>query len=161
MHLKNLVLIVTIVFSLYGCQTGTSTLDPDHTALKTNPSDIDMNRDLGDRFLWGGEIAKLDNLENTTEITIIGYPLNNSDKPKFNDQSTGRFIAVYPGFLEPTDYRQGMLVSVTGTLTQLRDGKIEQADYMFPVLNIEQVKLQGLAEKGYRLPISIGIGIGF
>jgi len=136
-------------------------LNTDNTAQVSEPRLVSLEDDLNKTYLWGGEILTIENLKETTEITILSYPLDNNEKPKYSKQSTGRFIASYSGFLEPTDYNQGKLVTVIGSLKEFKQDKVEQADYQFPVLAVEQIKLQGKATNRYRLPISIGIGIGF
>ena len=124
-------------------------------------SSIDIvESDIGQTFNWGGEILKTSNLKNSTELTILGYPLDMDGEPEYDETSTGRFIAVYSGFLEPTDFRKGVLVSVTGSLKEIRQGMVAKADYQFPVLSIVNIDLHNRKSRGFNLPFSIGVGIG-
>ncbi len=154
---KIIVVLISLTL-LSACQS--NRLNIDNSAATSEPNLISAETDLNKKFLWGGEILSVENLHQTTELTIISYPLDRSEKPKYNKPSTGRFVAVYPGFLEPTDYHQGQSITIVGTLQELRNGKVAEADYLFPVLSTDQIKLHGKASRGYRLPFTIGIGIG-
>jgi len=154
------ILIAVCVLVLAGCQNGPR-LDPDKTALKIPPLQSQYEAGSLQRYLWGGEILEINNLEQSTELTILSYPLDSYEKPKYKANSTGRFIAVYNGFLEPTDFSRGKLVTVLGRLAAPRDGSVNQAPYQFPVLDINQISLKGRPTSGYGIPISIGVGIGF
>ena len=118
------------------------------------------NSDIGQPFSWGGEILETRNLTDSTELTIISYPLDKHNNPDYDETSLGRFIAAYPGFLEPTDYRKGRLIFVSGKLKEIRSGKVASADYNYPVLSVDEINLQKRKPKGLNLPFSIGIGIG-
>ncbi len=157
-NFKLAVFLLSAALAITGCTT--ARLNTDNSAQASEPRLASSEADLNKKYLWGGEILAVENLEDTTELTIISYPLDNSEKPKYSKQSTGRFIASHPGFLEPTDYHRGQLVTVIGTLREFKTDKVSQADYQFPVLAVEQIKLQGKASRGYRLPFTIGIGIG-
>ena len=146
-----------IVSMVSACQSTSS----DNIAESAQTNSIDVSQgDVGQDFLWGGEILEINNFENTTEITILGYPLDKHDQPKYNKTSTGRFIAIYSGFLEPIDYRKGKLISVSGELTEIRSGNVASATYEFPVISINEHQLYKRKPRGLNLPFSIGIGIG-
>ena len=154
---KQLIMIAMIAIALSACQS-----TPDNPAGQAaQASSINISEpDIGQTFNWGGEILQTKNLKSTTELTILGYPLDKYSQPDHDNPSTGRFIAVYSGFLEPTDFSKGKLVSMTGELVEIRDGKVSDADYRFPVLTIENIDLHKRKPKGFNLPFSIGIGIG-
>ena len=153
-----IIIVITILTTLTACQS--NRLNIDNSAITNEPNLINEQTDINKKYLWGGEIIGVENLKQTTEFTIISYPLDKNEKPKYKKQSTGRFIAAYPGFLEPTDYHKGQLITIVGTLQELRNGKVSEADYQFPVLAADQIQLHGKASRGYRLPLTIGIGIG-
>ena len=156
---KRIFLITILLSGVTACQS--TPRGPAPASVSSVPRSYDITDvNIGQEFVWGGEILEISNLKNTTELTVLGYPLDKHRQPNDDDTSTGRFIAVYSGFLEPTDYRKGRLVSVAGKLTEIRNGKIDSADYEFPVLSIDNLNLHKRKPKGVNLPFSIGIGIG-
>ena len=157
MNIERLIAMVLLVSVISACQSTPHSPAPE--AELTRAIDI-SEQDIGQDFIWGGEILEITNLKNTTEITVLGYPLDKHHKPKYKGSSSGRFIAVYPGFLEPIDYKKGRLISVSGTLKNIRTGNVASADYEFPVIEIDDLNVHKRKPNGLNLPFSIGIGIG-
>jgi outer membrane lipoprotein len=118
------------------------------------------NAAAGATVNWGGLIVDTTNTESSTEIEILSLPLDAKGRPSRDGEAGGRFIAVAPGFLEPTNYRAGVLVSAVGDIEGLRQGRIGQADYTYPVLRVRQIRV--VEEQGRRVfpYFSIGVGIG-
>jgi outer membrane lipoprotein len=117
----------------------------------------------GDQVLWGGIIVTSTNLEQDTRLEVLAYPLDSSQKPETSSEPTGRFLAIEPGYLETVDYRQGRLVTVKGLLSETREGEIGEADYTFPVVEIDQIYLwpeQQEAERAGGSGVNFGVGIG-
>lgn len=102
-------------------------------------SQIDTWR--GNRVIWGGVIVNATNVAAGTRIEILAYPLTNAQKPDREGQAIGRFLATTSQYLEPLDYTQGRLVTVTGTLDRTLSGQIGQAAYTYPVVAAERVFL--------------------
>lgn len=112
---------------------------------------------------WGGVIVETLNKENSTEIQIIAYPLQDNGKPDLDAPPAGRFIAIQQGYLETADYRQGRRITLSGTLLGLRDGKVGEADYRFPLVNPNEMQLwpqEASAEPKSRWHFGIGVGSG-
>jgi len=110
---------------------------------------------------WGGVIVGLDNLKQTTELQIIAYPLMRNGQPDTDEAPMGRFIAISEGYLESGDYTRGRRVTVSGTLDSVRNGKIGQADYKFPVLITQQIHLWPKQQVGGSTPsFNFGFGVG-
>lgn len=117
---------------------------------------------------WGGIIAATRNLADETEVEAVGYRLDRCGRPLTGGEPIGRFIARRPGFLEPSDYRAGRRVTATGRIASVREGRVDQAPYAFPVLDGAVLRLwpdnEADTRRGrapYRAPwISIGIGSG-
>lgn len=156
--LKRIILAAIVSFAISACQSTPQSPSGDLLEIKY----IDISpQDIGQHFLWGGEILEIKNLKNTTELKVLGYMLDEDRQPKTDTTSTGRFITVYSGFLEPTDYRKGRLISVNGTLVGIRSGEIAGAEYEFPVLSVGDLRLHKQKPQGFNIPFSIGIGVGF
>jgi outer membrane lipoprotein len=112
---------------------------------------------------WGGVIVESRNLEETTEIQIIAYPLQKSGRPDLDKAPISRFIAVSPGYLETADYSKGRSITLSGTLLGIRDGKVGDADYRFPLIKPNEMQLwpvETSTETDPRVRFGIGVGTG-
>lgn len=156
-------LAVILSMLLAGCST-----TPKVTAgadRSTTPAQIATSgRAAGDKPLqWGGVILESRNLTDATELQILAYPLEEDGRPDVTTTPNGRFIAQHPGYLETVEYRKGRQVTVTGRLSETREGKVGNSDYRFPVLKSEQLVLwprQGDHVNKPRVNFGFGIGSG-
>ncbi|GGA20338.1 Slp family lipoprotein [Dyella nitratireducens] len=111
--------------------------------------------------IWGGSVVAVRNFPGHTEMEILGYPLDSSQRPQPNAQGIGRFIAVFPGYLEAFNYPNGSLVTLTGQLSGTRTGSVDQAAYTYPVVSVAQSHLWTQAELRQGHPnVSFGVGVG-
>jgi outer membrane lipoprotein len=112
-------------------------------------------------FEWGGAIVDSRNLSATTEFQILAYPLQKNGRPDLAKKPTGRFIAVVKGYLETADYTTGRQVTLSGQLKAIRPGKVGEAEYLFPVLEANEIQLwPAPAEKPGRTGVHFGFGAG-
>ena len=93
------------------------------------------------KVVWGGRIVAIENLPDGTEIEVLAVPLTGGNVPKLNHGTQGRFVAFYPGFLEPLDYAPGRFVSLAGQLDGLVDGWVGEQPMQFPMVQTSQVHL--------------------
>ncbi len=84
---------------------------------------------------WGGVIAKLDNLEDSTLIELLYYPMSGSGRPQVSDDSIGRFRVYVDGFLDPLVFTKGRSMSFSGDVSGIEDGKVGEHKYRFPTLH--------------------------
>ena len=162
MNMQNLfrlssALLVAVLLS--ACQT-TPSIDPDDSASTITPNQLTAETDIGQEYAWGGKILQVQNNADSTEITVLAYPMDSNKKPRFSDSSSGRFIAVYPGYLEPIDYSSGNGIIAVGNLSGFRGGKVSGADYRFPLLQVDDLQRYSPRKGVGRIPFSIGVGIG-
>jgi outer membrane lipoprotein len=119
----------------------------------------------GDEVLWGGTIVSSTNLENSTRLEVLAYPLDSAQLPETFANPTGRFLVAKQGYLETVDYSPGRLVTVKGTLTKTHEGQIGETEYTYPVVAADQLYLwpkEGVAEwRGPGLNLGIGVGVLF
>jgi len=120
----------------------------------------DIEKYKGVKVLWGGLIINSVNLKEGTQFEILAQPLNSRHKPQVNQTPIGRFLAFHSGYLETVDYAPGRLLSVVGTVTELKQGKIGEADYTYPVVQADQVFLWPQSNGGGQSTVHFGIGVG-
>ncbi len=111
--------------------------------------------------IWGGRIVTVNVFTDHSEIELLAYPLDSSQRPRANDSGSGRFIAVLQGYAEPLSYPAGALMTVNGKLNGSRAGKVGEASYIFPLLTVTQSHVWTAAEmdKG-RNNVHFGLGVG-
>ena len=112
---------------------------------------------------WGGVIVETSNLETSTEIQIIAYPLKDNGRPDLDESPTGRFIAASQGYLETADYTKGRRITLSGTVSGIRQGKVGEADYTFPLVTPKELQLwpsQTTSNSKTRLHFGFGAGSG-
>ncbi len=115
------------------------------------------------QVLFGGSIISTHNFADHTEIILLAYPVDNTDRPNTSAAPLGRFIVVHPGYLEGAQYAPGRLLSVRGTLRGVRVLPLEQNQYTHPLLNAHELYLwpgDDTPPQGYFPPwLHIGIGV--
>lgn len=112
-------------------------------------------------MLWGGVIISSVNLNEATQFEILAYPLTAEQKPDTEQAPVGRFLALQEGYLETADYAQGRLITVLGTLHDKRSGRIGNSNYIYPVLNINQLHLWSKRRQGKEAQFHFGLGVMF
>ena len=115
------------------------------------------------QVIWGGRIVGVNNLADHSEVEMLAYPLDSSQRPRANDSGNGRFIAVMPGYVESLDYPAGALMTISGQLNGTRAGKVGQADYVFPLVQVNQSHVWTADEmnKGKNnVHFGLGVGVG-
>lgn len=110
---------------------------------------------------WGGVIVATRTLRDSTEIEALTYPLDRENRPDTASAPAGRFIGIQPGYLEPTDYAPGRLVTLVGTLTGTRSGTVGEASYVYPLMAISRHRLWPIEPAATNEPrFHFGIGVG-
>lgn len=112
-------------------------------------------------IIWGGRIVQVKVFSDHSEVELLAYPLDSSQRPKVSDLGDGRFIAVMPGYVEPLNYPSGAMMTVQGTLNGSRAGKVGEANYVFPLVRVSQSHVWTAEEmnKG-RNNVRFGLGVG-
>lgn len=112
---------------------------------------------------WGGTIVNGKNLANNTQLEVVAYPLDSSNRPKQGADPLGRFLVIHPGYLETADYAPGRQISVVGTVTETRTGKVGEAPYVYPVVTANRLHLWPVETQTQsnepRFHFGIGVGI--
>ena len=113
----------------------------------------------GREILWGGRIVRVQNLEYTTEVEVVSYPLDRERQPRTDLPTQGRFLLALPGFAEPYDYQAGRHLTVHGVLAGMRSGRVQDHEYLYPLVNARAVHVWPWGFMFDKKPqISIGVG---
>lgn len=117
---------------------------------------------IGERVIWGGQIAELRNLAEHTEIMVVSYPLDRADRPRLRAEPGVRFLLRHTGFLEPVQYAPGRYLSVLGQVGGLESAPVGEYQLELPVLEAEQIHLwpADTSQWQSQTRFSVGIGIG-
>ncbi len=86
----------------------------------------------GVRVRWGGTIAGVENRADSTLVEVVARPLGRDSRPRGDDRSEGRFLAVIPGFLDPAIYEEGRELTVAGTLDGIEERPVGDYPYHYP-----------------------------
>ncbi len=98
----------------------------------------------GKLFILGGVIYETKLLEQGSQIEAIYVPVDSYGYLKTETHREGRFLALYPksgGILDPLIYKQGREITLAGEFVGLRNGKIDEMEYVYPVFNIKEIYL--------------------
>lgn len=129
-----------------------------YTRAAQNPDAV-RNRQV----VFGGSIISTRNLADNTEITVLAYPLDDTDQPVTSATPLGRFLLIHPGYLESVQYAPGRLLSARGTLAGVQVLPLEQNTYSYPVLEARELHLWSSEDyepnQGY-FPSWLHIGVG-
>ena len=157
---SKLIVLLLIAAFLSACATAPK-FDTNQIDLNITPQQavVEISTLQGTTVLWGGVIIASTNLKETTQFEILAYPLNSKQRPDTSKTPLGRFLAVQSGYLETSDYTQGRLISVSGTLQQNRSGRIGETEYTYPVINISQLHLWPKRGESPETRFHFGIGV--
>ncbi|MBC2694965.1 MAG: hypothetical protein HF982_06785 [Desulfobacteraceae bacterium] len=119
-------------------------LSPDIT-FKQVIKDPDAHK--GKRILISGIILGSRNTKEGTLIEILQKPADIGGRPKDVDDSDGRFLALYDGYLDTAIYSRGRDVAVAGEITGKRVLPLGEIDYIYPLISIKEIHLFKVRKK--------------
>jgi outer membrane lipoprotein len=134
-------------------------LDDVDQTLNPVEATIDFPAHQGKNVMWGGIIVNSQNMQKGTLLEVLAYPLDKNHRPETKKPALGRFLAEHPGYLETVVYAPGRHTTLVGTLGDTRTGKIGEADYLYPVVNTEQLHLWPTAEEQSESRFHFGVGV--
>ena len=158
-HASLLVLLLLLTACASAPSFNTLDVDPLLTPQKVtaNPQPA-----TGKVVQWGGTIVSTTNLQDSTQIEVLAYPLDSDERPKSDGTAQGRFILERTGYLEPATYAAGRQVTVVGKVSGTRTGRVGEANYVYPVVGARQLYLWPLERTygGSSTFFNIGVGGG-
>jgi outer membrane lipoprotein len=108
---------------------------------KTTVLDAQQGGYEGERVRWGGTIVSTTPSRDRTCMEIVALPLDRRARPRFFNESLGRFIACAPGFYDPKVFEEEREVTVIGVITTPQSGKVGDYDYVYPRIDADTVWL--------------------
>lgn len=104
----------------------------------------------GTLVIWGGRIIDAVNTTNGGQLYVLQLPLNRRGRPTDNDTlSGGRFIVTTPKALDSGTYQRGRLVTVAGVMDGVRNERLQNVLYRYPVLDLKQDHLWSSAPRDF------------
>jgi len=152
-----------LLLILVGCSSTGPEYDGAYYRQSVTPEQVADNIDgyKNQNVLWGGILINSINLEDGSELEVLAYPLSSNQRPDLNRDPIGRFLAREGEYLEPLDYAEGRVVTVTGQIARSHSGQVGSAAYIYPVINADQIYLWSKEGSGSKPQIHIGVGVGF
>ena len=162
--IKKMVFVAGFLMLLSACapvisQTTMSDVDKSISfpALQQSPDAYE-----GRVVLLGGQIISTTVKANETWIEVLEKPLDYDQKPSDADQSFGRFLVRFQGFLDPAIYASGRKLTVAGQVEGKVVRPLKEINYTYPVLSAREHYLWR-PEDVYSAPrfgIGVGVGVG-
>ncbi len=134
----NRLLLCGIFFLLMpaACSVMPSTLQK--KALPQMPLDklvAETGRYIGETVILGGYVLEVINEKEVTRLICLASPLGMGQEPKSKDQSQGRLLLTYDGFLDPEVYTKDRKITVAGTLQA--SSATEKNTHPFPYVRLQ------------------------
>jgi outer membrane lipoprotein len=111
-------------------------------------SDVRSNPDFykGKLFILGGSIVNTKLTQEGSQVEALYIPVDSRGYLRDVEplSSDGRFLAILhkeQGILDPLIYRKGRDITLAGEFIETRSGKIDEAEYIYPVFEIVQIYL--------------------
>lgn len=96
---------------------------------------------MGKTIILGGLILENRITDAGSTLEILKYTLDKRDEPQDPDEQGGRFLARSNRLLDPSIYKEGKLVTLTGTLRGVEVLPLQKARYHYPVFEIGELYL--------------------
>jgi outer membrane lipoprotein len=154
------ILVGFLITVVAGCATAPE-LDLTAVDKSIQPQDVvkDIEKFESKKVLWGGVIINSINVKGGTQIEVLVYPLDSNSKPMLEKSTLGRAIAYHIGYLETIDYAPGRLLTLVGTVKDIKQGVIGEAVYDYPVVTTDQIYLWPQKDTGANTHVQFGFGV--
>ena len=146
---SGLIIVGYGLFSLIGCASVISKQLREQVAKELTLSVVLKDPDAykGKTVLWCGVIISSVNLKEGTIIEVLQKPPDMQGKPKDVDESEGRFLALYPGYLDVAIYNGGRKVTVAGEVQGKKIQRLGEIDYTYPLISAKEIHLWPAAKE--------------
>ena len=90
---------------------------------------------------WGGTLVNVTNTESSSQAQLLYYPLSRYGRPRIDIKTEGRFAITQNQVLDPAIFKEGVELTVTGTLSGTITQKIGEKTLVLPQLNVEHIHI--------------------
>jgi outer membrane lipoprotein len=156
--IRHTTILLLVILSACATSPGFRLEQIDYNLTPKNALQVDEQA-RGHQVLWGGTILSSKNFTDHTRLEVLAYPVDKEGRIDTDAEPLGRFYALHSGYLETAEYSKDRWVSLTGNYMGLENGKVGNADYVFPVVNINQTYLW-TADSLYNSSPNVHFGIG-
>ncbi len=118
----------------------------EYSAVRADPS-----AHRGATLLLGGEILGNTVTATGTTLEILRYRLDRRGWPITPEKPGDRFLARSENILDPALYAKGKKVTLTGTVMGSETRALDQAQYVYPLFSIGEIRLWSEEERSERL----------
>ena len=146
--MKKMFFIISVMLILSSCAPVLRQDIMDTGIKEFSLSDVRSNPDLykGKLFILGGSIVNTKLTQEGSQVEALYIPVDSRGYLKDVEplSSDGRFLAILNkkwGTLDPLIYRKGREITFAGEFIETRSGKIDEAEYIYPVFEIVQIYL--------------------
>ncbi len=160
--IRRLLIGLAGVAMLVGCAASRPLLD--RSVVTSSASPVEMaaaSPEDAPVVNWGGRVIELRAAGDNSEIEVLGYPVRNSGRPDDLADSNGRFIALGRGNIDPLRFPVGTLVTLTGKVVRIDEGRIGDRVVRLPVVEVIEMSPVPARHDPVQPFFSIGVGIGF
>jgi len=133
-----LLALTAVILTLSACTTVPEQIQG--TFADISPARVEPSV-FGSEVRWGGVIVSSSAKDSQSCLEILSHNLDKYLRPKLEDSTAGRFMACQPGFLDPMVFTAGREITVTGKIRNIEVQKVEDFDYRYPVLAIDDLVL--------------------
>jgi outer membrane lipoprotein len=144
--MKRIIFIIAVALALSACSPVLT-----REVMKEGARDVSFNQlrqdpDVykGKLFVLGGLIAETRFSEKGSQIEALRVPVDSLGYLRGSERTQGRFLALYPkskGLLDPMVYKRGREITMAGAFVDVRKGKIDDMEYVYPVFEIREIYL--------------------
>lgn len=144
--MKKLSFIALITTLLFSCAPVLKKELMDTATIDISFSEVTENPDLyrGKLFALGGIVVDTKMTDRGSLVEAVYVPVDSRGYLKEVELSTHRFLAFYPkdkGLLDPVIYCKGKEMSLVGEFIEIRRGKIDEMEYIYPLFEIKELYL--------------------
>lgn len=95
----------------------------------------------GKVVIWSGVIIGSMNKKEGTLIEILQNPADMEGRPKDVNESDGRFMALYDGYLDTAIYSRGREVTTCGEVQGKKVLPLGEINYTYPLISVKEIHL--------------------
>jgi outer membrane lipoprotein len=95
----------------------------------------------GSVVVWSGDIIDAENTKEGTLLQILERPTDFFGAPEEGDRTEGRFLVLYPSYLDVAVYSKGRDVTVGGVVEGKRTMPLGEIHYTYPFVVAKEIYL--------------------